>query len=165
MEQQKSVIINLLSGYFGSYELKKQKAVWRCFGVDYEAEKAKQEAIWQQFQEKRRKKGRGEGGRNKRATQHRRIKRFLKALAGIDTQAKREEAVRKLEELAEMAHKYATDGKLTPSQRLKWARIEAYIYQTINSILREYDQAEIKRRIEELKRMIEDELRKRAGKA
>jgi len=29
--------------------------------MDYEAEKAKQEAIWQQFQEKRQKKGRGRG--------------------------------------------------------------------------------------------------------
>jgi len=63
-----------------------------------------------------------------------------------------------------MAHKYATDEKLTAPQRLKWARIEAYIYQTINSILREYDHAQIKKRIEELKQMIEDELRKRAGK-
>ena len=164
MQEEESTIINLLSGYFGRYELQKQKAVWHCFGMDYEAEKAKQEAIWQQFQEKRQKKGRGEGGRDRQALQHRRLRRILRALTTINTQAKREEATCKLEELATMAHKYATDEKLTAPQRLKWARIEAYIYQTINSILREYDHAQIKKRIEELKQMIEDELRKRAGK-
>jgi len=62
MQEGQSKIINLLSGYFGRYELRKQKAVWLSFGVDYEAERAKQEAIWQAFHEKQRKKGRGEGG-------------------------------------------------------------------------------------------------------
>lgn len=165
-------IIHLLSRFFGRHELRKQRAVWMAFGVNYEAEKAKQEAIWRQFQRRRGEKGRGEGdkglGKVRLKTQiHRqRLEGFIEALTGIvgiDTQAKREEAIRRLEELAQMAHKYAVDESLSPSQRLRWARIEAYIYQVINTVLKEYDSAEIKRRIEELRSLIENELGKRAG--
>lgn len=172
VEHDKPGIIRLLSRFFGRHELRKQRAVWMAFGVNYEAEKAKQEAIWRQFQRRRGEKGRGEGdkgvGRVRlRAKIHRRrLEGFLEALTGIvgiDTQAKREEAIRRLEELAQMAHKYAVDESLSPSQRLRWARIEAYIYQVVNTVLREYDSAEIKRRIEELRSLIENELGKRAG--
>ena len=47
--------MSLLKRYFRRFELRKQRAVWLAFGVDYEAEKAKQEAIWKEFQKKRRK--------------------------------------------------------------------------------------------------------------
>ena len=53
-------IVDLLKRYFRRYELRKQRAVWLAFGVDYEKEK--QEAIWKQFQEKRKNLERGEGG-------------------------------------------------------------------------------------------------------
>ena len=48
-------IIGLLKHYFRRFELRKQRYVWLAFGVDYEKEKEKQEAIWRQFHEKRNK--------------------------------------------------------------------------------------------------------------
>jgi hypothetical protein len=88
----------------------------------------------------------------------RHLTRILNVLAPIDSQAKREEAVKKLEELARMAHKYAKRKRLDASVRLKWARIEAYIYQVINSILKEYDAVLIAKKLEELRRLVENEL-------
>jgi len=61
-----------------------------------------------------------------------------------------------------IAHRHATNEKLDAKQRLKWARIEAYLYQVINTLLRAYDVAQIKQQLEQLKKMIKDELGKGA---
>ena len=42
--------------------------------------------------------------------------------------------------------------------------IEAYIFQVINGVLKGYEYAEIKRRIERLEKIFEDELGKKAEK-
>jgi len=48
--------LDLLSNYLVQQELVKQKAIWLAFGMDYEAEKAKQEVIWKQFQARKKKR-------------------------------------------------------------------------------------------------------------
>jgi len=148
-------VIDLFRRFRKRDELVKQKAIWLTFGLDYEAEKEKQEEIWRHFSGlEGSPQGRGEGG----VQFMRHLTRILNVLAPIDSQAKREEAVKKLEELARMAHKYAKRKRLDASVRLKWARIEAYIYQVINSILKEYDAVLIAKKLEELKRIVENEL-------
>ena len=148
-------IISLLKRYFRRFELPKQRAVWLAFGVDYEKEKEKQEAIWKQFQEKRkRKKLGGRGGRGPIPIIPD-IPLFLNILDEIDTQAKRREAVERLERLAEMAHGYMEEAEGT-KEKLKWARVEVYIYQTINGIMKAYDDAQIKQDIARIKKTIRE---------
>ena len=48
--------LDLISNYLIQQELLKQKAIWSAFGMDYEAEKAKQEVIWKQFQARKKKR-------------------------------------------------------------------------------------------------------------
>ena len=148
-------IIGLLKRYFRRFELRKQKAVWLAFGVDYEAEKEKQEAIWQQFQEKQRRRKRGGRGGRGPILIIPDIPLFLNILEEIDTQVKRKEAVEKLESLAEAAHCYMEKAEDT-KEKLKWARVEAYIYQTINGILKAYDDAQIKQDIARIKKTIRE---------
>jgi len=167
----KSSVINLLAKALRHRELETQKAVWKTFGVDYEAEKAKQEEIWRTLKEKQRKKSenrmlktRGGGGRR----QHRDLEKFRKfcqKILGLETQKMREEIVKQLEELAKEAHQSAMDRRLKASTRVKWARVEAYIYQVISGITKQYDVVEINKRIKELKELVERELGKRARKA
>ena len=136
------------------------KGVWKVFGVDYEAEKEKQRALYAALQEKT-----GKGG----ATLKRRRKRFLKVFDAINTeintQDERQQSINQLKELAERAHKFAMgksgDPKVDVYQMLKWTKVETYIYQTINTIMGSYDKVDIKKRLEELKKMIQDELGKR----
>ena len=132
------------------------KGVWKVFGVDYEAEKEKQRALYAALQDKT-----GKGG----AAVKRRQRRFFKVFDKINTQDKREQNIQRLEELAELAHKFAMgksdDPKVDVYQMLKWTRVETYIYQTINTIMGSYDKIDIKERLDELKRMIQDELGKR----
>lgn len=138
-----------------SRNLKKHKAICKVFGVDYEVEKAKQEAIWKAFQDK--------NVGVKEHKQQRRIISFWRALAKIDTCKKREKAIRRLEKIAKLAHRYATNKniKMAPFERIKWARCEAYIYQVINSVMKSYDAVEIKQKLDELKKMIKNELGKK----
>ena len=83
------------------------------------------------------------------------FKRLKKELKKLDTQQSREEAVKRLTELAETCHQYG----MTPNRKTKasreWFRLEAYVYQTINAILREYDEKLIKSRLEEIWRRLE----------
>ena len=133
------------------------QGVWKVFGVDYEAEKKKQKALYAVLQEKTGKRG---------AFLKRRRRRFFRVFDDIDTQGKREKNITQLEELAELAHKFAMseseDHKVDVSLRLKWTKVETYIYQTINTIMISYDKVDIRKRLDELKRMIKDELGKRS---
>ena len=146
-----SVVISLLAQGLRRRELMKHKAVLKTFGMDYQEEKAKQEAIWKEWQ--RKKIGGGRGPQNGF------VLKFLADVKALDTQLAREKAIENLETLAKKAHTKAT-GEGTGA--IKWARIEAYVYQVINTLMRTYDQADIKRQFDDLKRMIEDELGKKA---
>lgn len=96
-----------------------------------------------------------------------RIKKIIKRFDG-DTQKIRGELILDLKVLAELAHDQATKikerGRPTKQHRA-WARLAAYISQTINSIAKEYDVVKIKAKLEELKRLVEVELREGSQEA
>jgi len=73
----------------------------------------------------------------------------------VDTRKTMESAIRNLEELAEEAHKRATSKYLPTETRQKWTRIEAYIYQTINSLTKTYDSQMVMAKLEELTQRVE----------
>jgi len=73
----------------------------------------------------------------------------------LDTRKSIEKAIRNLEELAEEAHKRATSKYLPTDVRQKWARIEAYIYQTINSLTKNYNSQRVMDKLEELTLRVE----------
>ena len=73
----------------------------------------------------------------------------------LDTKKTIEKAIRNLEELAEEAHRRATSKYLPTEVRQKWARIEAYIYQTINSLTKNYDSQMVMEKLEELTQRVE----------
>lgn len=153
MPKSKATAVDLLAKALRRRELETQRAVWKTFGVDYEREKAKQQEIWNQLQRKRKK------GQNH--LQRRYLLKFLQALKKVNAQQKREDVIKDLAPLAEAADKYATDEnlKLQPFERLKWARVEAYIYRIISTmIVPPYDSAEAKQKLDELKKNINDEL-------
>jgi len=78
----------------------------------------------------------------------------------LDTKKTIEKALRNLEELAEEAHKRATSKYQSTEVRQKWARIEAYIYQTINSLAKTYDSRLALEKLEELTLLVEEHLEK-----
>jgi len=123
MRKSKATAVDLLAKSHRSRELVKQRAVWKTFGVDYEAEKAKQQEIWNQLQRKREK--------GKSHLQQRYLRKFLRALEKVDTQKKTELVIKDLEELAELAHRHGEDEKLGLLEMLKWARVETHIYRVI----------------------------------
>jgi len=73
----------------------------------------------------------------------------------FDTRKLIENAIRDLMKLTEEAHKYATAKYQATENRQKWARIEAYIYQTINSLTKTYDTQRALEKLEELTRIVE----------
>ena len=73
----------------------------------------------------------------------------------VDTRKTIENAIRNLEELAEEAHKRATSKYLPTEVRQKWTRIEAYLYQTINSLTKTHDSQMVMERLEELTRDVD----------
>jgi DNA-binding ferritin-like protein (Dps family) len=73
----------------------------------------------------------------------------------VDTRKTIENAIRNLEELAEEAHKRATSKYLPTEVRQKWTRIEAYLYQTINSLTKTHDSQMVMERLEELTRIVD----------
>jgi hypothetical protein len=154
MVKAKETVLDLLAKARRRRELETQRAVWKTFGVDYEVEKAKQQAIWNELQRKRRK--------GKNPLQRRYLLNFLRALEKVDFQEKRVQILADFEELAELADKYALDEnvKLGPFERLKWARIEAYTYRIIAVMMMPpYDSVEeAKQKLNELKKIINDEL-------
>jgi hypothetical protein len=165
--KEEKTALDLLGKAHRQRELEAQRAVWKIFGVDYEAEKQKQRELYVALREQgadRMLKTRGGGGRR----QHRDLKKFrefCKKILGLETQELREDIVKQLKELAEEAHQSAMDRRLKASTRVKWARVEAYIYQVISGITKQYDVVEINKRIAELKELVERELGQRARKA
>ena len=145
MPESKATAVDLLAKSLRRRELETQRAVWKTFGVDYEREKAKQQAIWDELQRKREK--------GKSHLQRRYLVKFLRALKKVDVGKKRGETVADLEELAELAHRYGEDEKLGLLEMLKWARVETHIYRVIF----DYDVQDIT----ELKKIINDELGRR----
>ena len=73
----------------------------------------------------------------------------------LDTRKIIENAITNLEELAGEAHTRATAKYLPTDTRQKWARIETYIYQTINTLTKNYDSQQIAQRLEELNTRVE----------
>lgn len=73
----------------------------------------------------------------------------------VDTRRTIENAIRNLEELAEEAHKRATSKYLPTEVRQKWTRIEAYLYQTINSLTKTHDSQMVMEKLEELTRIVD----------
>jgi len=140
MGKPKETVLDLLAKARRHRELETQRAVWKTFGVDYKREKAKQQAIWNQLQRKRKK--------GKSRLQRRYLLKFLRALKKVDARQKREQALSDLERFAELAHKYSEDESLGLLEMLKWAHVEAYIYRAIFG----------EQSISELKKMIKDEL-------
>jgi hypothetical protein len=138
--KEKETVLDLLANAPQRRELETQRAVWKTFGVDYEVEKAKQQAIWNELQRKRKK--------GKSHLQRRYLAKFLRALKKVDTQEKPAEIINDLEELAELAHRYGGDEKLPLLEMLKWARVETYIYRAIFG----------EQSVSELKKTIEHEL-------
>jgi len=82
----------------------------------------------------------------------RRVGRLYK----LDTRETIENAIRNLEELAEEAHARATSKYQPVEARQRWARIEAYIYQTINSLTKNYDSQLVVETLEALTRRVEE---------
>jgi hypothetical protein len=80
----------------------------------------------------------------------------------VDAKATIEKAIRNLMELAEEAHRLATSKYQPTEDRQRWARIAAYIYQTINSLAKTHDSQTFSERLEELTRRV-DELTKEVG--
>ena len=74
----------------------------------------------------------------------------------VNTRKTIENAIRNLEELAEEAHKRATSKYQPTEDRQKWARIEAYVYQTINSLTKTHDSQMVMERLEELTSVVEE---------
>lgn len=111
----------------------KQKSVWKAFDNEdhYVVEKEKQEAI---YEERLRKKPGWEGAKFEVFAA-----KFLQQVNRLDTQCKREEFGKDLESLAKESYAHATNREFTADQRLKWARIEAYISQVLNTLIKTYD--------------------------
>jgi len=79
----------------------------------------------------------------------------------FNTQEIRADLILDLKVLAEMAHDQATKtkerGKPTKEQQ-KWAHLAAYISRSINIIAKEYDTGKIKEKLEELRKLVNEEL-------
>ena len=81
--------------------------------------------------------------------------RGVKEKYELETRNCIEKALRDLMKLAEEAHKYATSKYQPTESRQKWGRLEAYIYQTINSLTKTYDSQRVLEKLEELTRIVE----------
>jgi len=90
---------------------------------------------------------------------------LAKKIKRLDTQVGREKILSNLKRLIERAHYYATNKRLSLDERREWMRLEAYLAQTYNSIAKTYDQMDIKRQLEELKRLVDLEFGEGAQKA
>ena len=76
--------------------------------------------------------------------------RRIRSRSSVDPQEYREEAIVQLKELADAAHSRVIAKYMPTADRQKWSRIEAYIHQTANSILKAYDSHGINEKLEEL---------------
>jgi len=79
----------------------------------------------------------------------------------LNTQELRADLILDLKVLAEMAHEQATkttQGSKRTKQHQKWAHLAAYISRSINMIAKEYDTGKIKEKLEELRKLVDEEL-------
>jgi hypothetical protein len=79
----------------------------------------------------------------------------------LNTQELRADLILDLKVLAEMAHEQATkttQGSKRTKQNQKWAHLAAYISRSINMIAKEYDTGKIKEKLEELRKLVNEEL-------
>jgi len=82
-----------------------------------------------------------------------------------NTQQVRESLVEDLKKLLDQAVREghaSTEEKSRKTKQLReWSRLAAYIGQTINAILKEYDEKEIKQRLKRIESQVEELRRKR----
>jgi len=71
------------------------------------------------------------------------------------TQRIRREIARILGDLLDLAVVYTKDETLSIKEREKWARLSAYLGQTINTILNSYDTVAIEQTLDRLNRYVE----------
>jgi len=71
------------------------------------------------------------------------------------TQRIRREIARILGDLLDLAVTYAKDETLSIKEREKWARLSAYLGQTINTILNSHDAVAIEQTLDKLNRYVE----------
>jgi hypothetical protein len=79
----------------------------------------------------------------------------------LNTQELRADLILDLKVLAEMANEQATkttQGSKRTKQHQKWAHLAAYISRSINMIAKEYDTGKIKEKLEELRKLVDEEL-------
>jgi hypothetical protein len=89
--------------------------------------------------------------------------RLIRNMYVLSTKKIREDAINRLQELAEEAQKRATSKHLATEARQKWAKIAAYLYQTLNSILNSYDEAYILEKLEEIEEYVKEHEEKGSG--
>lgn len=84
----------------------------------------------------------------------------------VDSQEIRVRLIHDLEDLMQRAVKQGRgaikDGKRKTKHMREWSRLATYISQTINSILREYDEKQVKERLEEIEQRLDALARIRA---
>ena len=73
----------------------------------------------------------------------------------VEGQRIREELIKSLRELYELASRYAKSQRVKIREKERWAKLSAYIAQTINTILKTHDELEVEEAIEELKNYVE----------
>jgi len=73
----------------------------------------------------------------------------------FSTQMIRRDIVRGLIELYEKAIYFALSRSLSRKEREKWGRLAAYVGQTINTVIKTYDEVQIEKAIEELKEYVQ----------
>ncbi|MFA5363701.1 MAG: hypothetical protein WC325_00785 [Candidatus Bathyarchaeia archaeon] len=79
----------------------------------------------------------------------------------LNTQQVRADLILDLKVLAEMAHDQATkttQGTKRTKQHQKWAHLAAYISRSINMIAKEYDTGKIKEKLDELRKLVDEQL-------
>jgi hypothetical protein len=74
----------------------------------------------------------------------------------LNTRKTIEKAIMNLDELADEAHIRAKSKYQPVEARQKWARIAAYIYQTINSLAKNYDSQLVLEKLEALTSRVEE---------
>jgi hypothetical protein len=79
----------------------------------------------------------------------------------LNTQELRTDLILDLKVLAEMAYEQATkttERRKPTKEQQKWAKLAAYISRSINIIAREYDTGKIKEKLDELRKLVDEQL-------
>jgi hypothetical protein len=79
-------------------------------------------------------------------------KRILK----LNTQQIRFKVIKKLEEMFDCAHALSRSRRLDLRERERWAKVAAYIAQTINGLTTEFDERKVDRELAELERLVNE---------